>query len=62
MNLYGGPGTEGYISEDSDEYISGFAFDRVIDPDQVASVLFYKTTNGNGDVTEEPEYYEVAVK
>lgn len=62
MNLYGGPGAAGYISDDSDEYISGFAFDRVIDPDQVASVLFRKTTNDNGNMAEEPEYYEVAVK
>ena len=62
LNLYGGPGTAGYISDDSDEYISGFAFDRVIDPDQVASVLFRKTTNDNGNMAEEPEYYEVAVK
>lgn len=60
MNLYGG-GTEGYPSEDSNEYISTFTFNRVIDSDQVASVLFRKTAENSGNEAVEPEYYEVAL-
>ena len=62
MNLYGGPGTEGYSSDDSNEYISSFAFDRVIDPDQVASVLFWKGVVNGGSEAEKLEYYEVVLK
>lgn len=60
MNLYNG-GTEGYSSENSNEYISTFTFNRVIDSDQVASVLFRKTTENSGNEAAEPEYYEVAL-
>ena len=52
----------GYVDEESNTYISGYAFDRVIDPSEVEAVLFRKdNANGNNE-TEEPEYYEVAVK
>ena len=62
MNLYGGPGIAGYVDEESNTYISGYAFDRVIDPSEVEAVLFRKdNANGNNE-TEETEYYEVAVK
>ncbi|RGD64491.1 DUF4179 domain-containing protein [Lachnospiraceae bacterium OF09-6] len=62
MNLYGGPGTAGYVDEESNTYISGYAFDRVIDPSEVEAVLFRKETTNGDTETEEPEYYEVAVK
>ena len=62
MNLYGGPGTAGYVDEESNTYISGYAFDRVIDPEEVEAVLFRKETTNGDTETEEPEYYEVAVK
>ena len=60
MNLYGG-GSEGYPSEDSNEYISTFTFNRVIDSDRVASVLFRKTAENSGNEAAEPEYYEVTL-
>lgn len=60
MNLYGG-GSEGYPSEDSNEYISTFTFNRVIDSDQVASVLFRKATENSGNEAADPEYYEVTL-
>ena len=60
MNLYGG-GSEGYPSEDSNEYTSTFTFNRVIDSDQVASVLFRKTAENSGNEAAEPEYYEVTL-
>ena len=62
MNLYGGPGTAGYVDEESNTYISGYAFDRVIDPEEVEAVLFRKEITNGDTETEEPEYYEVAVK
>ena len=62
MNLYGGPGTAGYVDEESNTYISGYAFDRVIDPSEVEAVLFRRETTNGDTETEEPEYYEVAVK
>ena len=60
VNLYNG-GTEGYSSEDSNEYISTFTFNRVIDSDQVASVLFRKAPVNSGNEAAELEYYEVAL-
>lgn len=60
MNLHGG-GSEGYPSEDSNEYTSTFTFNRVIDSDQVASVLFRKTAENSGNEAAEPEYYEVTL-
>ena len=62
LNLYGGPGSAGYDAEDSDIYVSGYAFDRVIDPDQVEAVLFRKSSENGESETEEPEYYEVTLK
>ena len=62
MNLYGGPGIAGYVDEESNTYISGYAFDRVIDPSEVEAVLFRRETTNGDTETEEPEYYEVAVK
>lgn len=60
MNLYGG-GSEGYPSEDSNEYTSTFTFNRVINSDQVASVLFRKIAENSGNEAAEPEYYEVTL-
>lgn len=62
MNLYDGLESGGYADEESNTYISRYAFERVIDPSQVEAVPFCKD-NVNGDTeTEEPEYYEVVVK
>lgn len=56
--IYGGPGSE--FTEGS-QRISAFAFDRVIDPDQVTAVLIPNTSNGTGGENNQ-EYYEIAVQ
>lgn len=51
--LYLSSGYEGYVdydNEDSEEYFTSFAIDRVLDIDQVDSLLFYK----KGRTPEEP--------
>ena len=53
-SIYGGPGSFGM---DGSKYICSFAFDRVIDPDQVAAVLIPKNVNGG-----EGDYYQIAVQ
>lgn len=59
--LFGGPGSFGYESEDSDNYCCHLSADRVIDPDQVESILFLKSSpEGEGNLTEE-NFYMVPV-
>lgn len=56
-NLYMGPGYMGYIDEESDQYEVRFAIDRILDVDQVQSLLFLKELpEGEGIVTEENLY------
>lgn len=55
--LYGGPGSEGYMDEESDTYLTAFAMDRVIDTEQVDAFLFLKSQpEGEGGFTEENFY------
>lgn len=59
--LFAGPGSLGYESEDSDKYIYRLGTDRVIDPEQVESILFLKSSpEGEGGLTEE-NFYMVPV-
>lgn len=60
-SLYGGPGSAGYLNDESDTYQSTFAFSRVIDPEQVAAVLFPKRTEGEEGSLKDMDYYEVAI-
>lgn len=56
-----GPGSMGYESKDSDTYCCRLSTDRVIDPDQVESILFLKSVpEGEGVLTEE-NFYMVPV-
>lgn len=59
--LNAGPGSMGYQSEDSDIYRDTFAIDRMIDVDQVESLLFYKSTPENGEYTEE-NFYSIPIQ
>ena len=52
--LYLGPGMQGYESETSQRYVTAFAIDRVIDADQVESLLFAKPSQqGQGNDVED---------
>lgn len=60
--LYLGPGRQGYENNNSERYISTFAIDRVIDVEQVESLLFAKPyEEGRGDSIEE-NFYIVPLK
>lgn len=54
--LNAGPGSTGYQSEESDLYRATFAIDRMIDVDQIESLLFVKSSPENGQYTEENFY------
>lgn len=58
--LYLGPGSEGYMSEEDREkgiYTTVFAIDRILDVDQVDSLLFLKTApEGDAPLTEDNLY------
>lgn len=57
LRLYLGPGSMGYLSEDSDRYLITFAIDRIIDIDQVDALLFVKSyPEEDGQFTEENLY------
>ncbi len=60
--LYAGPGTMGYESEDSDLYCETFAIDRVLDIDQVESLLFQKTAPEIGENVTEENFYIVPLE
>ena len=56
--LYGGPGSGGYDGDTGNTYRSKEAADRIIDPDEVESVLFLKNYTQWQD-PETPEFIEV---
>lgn len=60
--LYLGPGTMGYVSEDSDLYMTAFAIDRIIDVEQVESLLFIKSYPENEEPLSEDNFYEVPIE
>ncbi len=56
--VYGGPGSSGM---DGSKYICTYAFERVIDPDQVAAVLIPKNLEGSAE-GQDTDYYQVAIQ
>lgn len=60
--LYLGPGSQGYVDNDSGRYYSTFAIDRVINVEQVESLLFAKPyEEGRGESIDE-NFYIVPLK
>ncbi len=55
-------GGYGYESEDSDLYTATFATDRVIDVDNVESLLFLKSYPENGNSFTEENFYVIPIK
>lgn len=62
MYLYRGPGSFGYASEDSDEYTLTYSIDRILDPDQVESLLFVKSYPEDGQPLTEDDVYIVPIQ
>lgn len=59
--LYGGPGGSGFLENDPECYQIKFVLDRIIDPEEIESLLFRKThPEGEGAATEE-NFYVVPV-
>ena len=56
--VYGGPGSSGM---DGSKYICTYAFERVIDPDQVVAVLIPKKLEGSAE-GQDTDYYQVAIQ
>lgn len=56
--LYGGPGGGGYDGAAGSKYVTKNAADRIIDPDEVESVLFLKDYTQWKDI-DSPEFIEV---
>ena len=56
--VYGGPGSSGM---DGSKYICTYAFERVIDPDQVVAVLIPKNLEGSAE-GQDTDYYQVAIQ
>ena len=57
--IYTGPGGGGYEDENSDTYSFLLASDRVIDVDEIESILFLKPVDGTVNEYSESEFYEV---
>ena len=57
--LYMGPGSSGYMEEDSDICYIRFAIDRILDPSQVEALLFEKSYAGVRGVPTEDDFYVV---
>ena len=60
--LYGGPGTSGFVDDTSNTYVIGYAFDRVINVDEVDSILFAKEPIYDIGAATEKDYYLVPLK
>lgn len=58
----GSAGSSGYESEDSDRYRDVIALDRIIDIDQVDSLLFVKSYTEDEEVPTEDNFYEVPIE
>ena len=59
--LYIGPGQGGYSEENGDTYALLMAADRVIDVDEIESILFLKSFDETLNEHAEPEFYEVPI-
>lgn len=59
--LYIGPGQVGYSEENGDTYALLMAADRVIDVDEIESILFLKSFDETLNEHAEPEFYEVPI-
>lgn len=57
-----GAGQTGYVSEDSDTWRSISALERIIDPDEVESLLFVRSYPAEGSVLQEENLYIVPVQ
>ena len=62
MYLYRGPGSSGYLSEDSDAYALTYGIDRILDPDQVESLLFVKSYPEGDKLLTEDDLYVVPIE
>lgn len=62
LSLFRGPGSMGYLSEDSDRYQTIFAIDRIIDVEQVDALLFVKSYAEEGTQITEDNFYVVPVE
>lgn len=60
--LYLGPGGQGYENNNSDRYTITFAIDRVIDVEQVESLLFSKSYEEGRGTSIEENFYIVPLK
>lgn len=62
--LYGGPGNYGYVDDMSDTYVIGYAFDRVINIDEVEGILFIKEQLNEAEMVNatEDDFYLLALK
>jgi len=60
--IYLGPGSLGYESEDTDIYMTAFAIDRIIDVEQVESLLFIKSYPEDEEPLTEDNFYIVPIK
>lgn len=60
--LYMGPGASGYADEQSNKYISRFAVDRILNVDEVQSLLFRKSWPEEGSVPTEENFYVVDIR
>lgn len=60
--LYEGPGAEGYLSEDSELYSIRFAIDRILDLDEVQSLLFIKEYPEDEGALKEENLYVVDIR
>ena len=61
-SLYMGPGSMGYLDEDSDTYLYSFAIDRILDVEQVECLLFLKEASAEESSLETAEFYEVPIE
>lgn len=60
--LYGGPGTSGFVDDTSNTYVIGYAFDRVINVEEVDSIIFAKGPIDDIGAATEDDYYLVPLK
>ena len=61
-NMYMGPGTMGYVDDVSDTYEVRFAIDRILDVNQVESLLFVKSYPGGEEEYTEDNFYVVDIR
>lgn len=60
--LYEGPGAEGYLEVDSDLYGIRFAIERILNPDDVQSLLFLKDYPEDGGALQEENLYIIDIR